>query len=189
MKVINNKSVKRLSFVIAIIGLVGSAGHAVAHGMMGMGQESMNMGRYNDRCPDMMDENMMNNMNPGMVSRHRMVGPNSGMGMRDDYRSMSALNLNEQQEQKILDIQDEWRKNRWQLMGQLNDERIKLRQLYNSDKRDADKIDAQQQRIFDLQRKLKRESIDIQNRMDVVLAPEQKDRIRSYGGWSGIMRW
>ena len=117
-------------------------------------------------------------MGPGMT-----MGP----GMRGGYGPGAALNLNEQQQKQITQIQDELRKKHWNLMGKMNDERVKLRDLYTSGKRDPAAIGQQQQRIDDLRRQMVESSVEAQNRMEAVLTPEQKQQLRGYGqGW---MMW
>ncbi len=67
-------------------------------------------------------------------------------------------------------------------MGKMNDEYVKLRDLYTSGKRDPAAIGQQQQRIYDLRRQMVESSVEAQNRMEAVLTPEQKEqraRLRS----------
>ncbi len=181
MKMISTKFVKTLVTAAAFAGLVGAAGPAAAHGMMEMGSGMMGMSGYDDGCPWMMGGDMMA-MGPdmGMMGRHR--------GMMGGYGPGAALNLSDQQQKKVMQIQGEVRKKHWELMGKMNDEYAKLRQLYYSGQRDAAAIGKQQQRIFDLRRQMMESSIDVQNRMEAVLTPEQREKRRGYG-WGGMMGW
>lgn len=168
-------------------------GYGMQPGMMGpgmmmgprMGMGPGMMGMMDDGCPgggmDMMGPGMgmgMMGMGPGM-----MMGP----GMTGGY-GPGALNLDEQQQKKITQIQDELRKKHWNLMGKMNDERVKLRDIYALGKRDPSAIGQQQQRIYDLRRQMLESSVEAQNRMEAVLVPEQKEQLRGYHG-QGWMMW
>ena len=188
MNMINTKSVKTLVTAMAFAGLVGGTGPAAAHGMMERGSGMMGMGGYDEGCSWMMGGDMMG-MGPGMMGGNMMgMGPGMGMhrGMMGGYGPGAALNLTDQQQTKVMQIQDELRKKHWELMGKMNDEYAKFRQLYQSDQRDAVAMGKQQQRIFDLRRQMMESSIDAQNRMEAVLTPEQREKQR---GWGGMMGW
>lgn len=124
-------------------------------------------------------------MGPGMMYGHgTMMGP----GMMYGYGQGSMLNLDESQQKKMTQIQDELRKKHWDLMGKMNDEYAKLRDLYLADKRDPEAIGKQLQRVYDLRRQMMVDSVEAQNRMEALLTDEQKKQMRnSYG--SGGMMW
>ena len=148
-------------------------------GMMGPGMGHGMMGMMDDDWDDdgMMGGRGMRGMGPGMMG----MGP----GMMGGYGPAGALNLDESQQKKITQIQDELRKKHWDLMGKMNDEQAKLRQLYYySGQRDPAAIGKQYQRIQDLRRQMVESSIEAQNRTDAVLTPEQKEQMRrfSYDG-------
>lgn len=139
-------------------------GYGMGPGMMGsgMGHGMMDDGRGDD-C--MMGGRGMRGMEPGMMG----MGP----GMMGGYGPAGMLNLDESQQKKIVQIQDELRKKHWDLMGKMNDEQAKLRQLYYySGQRDPAAIGKQYQRIQDLRRQMMESSIEAQNRIDAVLTPE-----------------
>lgn len=135
----------------------GGYGYGMGHGMMGTG-------------PGMMGPGMMG-MDHGM-----MGGYGAGQGMP---------NLTEQQQNKMIQIQEEVRKKHWNLMGKMNEEQMKLQQLYYSGKRDSVAIEAQHKKLYQLQREMDESWLDAQSRMDAVLTKEQKERFRGgYGpGW------
>lgn len=98
------------------------------------------------------------------------------------YGPGSELNLDESQQKKMTQIQDDLRKKHWELMGKMNDEYAKLRDLYFADKRDPEAIGKQLQQVFDLRRQMMVDSIDAQNRMEALLTTEQKKQMRKYYG-------
>ena len=112
-----------------------------------------------------------------------MGGMGSGMGMRGGMHAMAignpgALKLTDEQRGKINQLSDELRKKHWAGMGAIMDESGKLRDLYAADKRDPAAIGQVYQRIFDQKRQMIEASIDTQNRIDEILTPEQRDRLR-----------
>ncbi len=118
----------------------------------------------------------MMGMGPGMM----------GPGMIDSYGAGPGMfDLTEQQQNKMALIQEEAGKRRWDLIGRMNAEQIKLQQLYYSGKRDSAAIDAQYKKIYQLQREMNESWMDAQVRMDALLTKEQKERHRGgYGpGW------
>lgn len=121
-------------------------------------------------------------MGPGMMYGQ---GPMMGPGMMYGYGPGAMLNLNESQQKKIGEIHEELRKRHWDTMGKMNDEYVKLRELYGAEKRDPDAIGKQWQKIYDLRRQMMVESVKAQNRMEEQLTEEQKKQWRnSYGpGW------
>lgn len=127
--------------------------------------------------PGMMSPGMMggySGMRHGMgMMGSGMMGP--GMGMMGAFY---ALDLNDDQQKKLTQIQDGLRKQHWELMGKIQDEYAKLRDLYAADTRDPAAIGAQAQRIFDLRRQMIESSVDAGNRMEGVLTAEQKAQLR-----------
>lgn len=140
-------------------------------GMMGPGMMSGYSGMRHGM--GMMGSGMMGPgmMGPGMG----MMGMGPGMGMMGAFY---ALDLNDEQQKKLTQIQDGLRKQHWELMGKIQDEYAKLRDLYAADTRDPAAIGAQAQRIFDLRRQMIESSVDAGNRMEGVLTAEQKAQLR-----------
>jgi Spy/CpxP family protein refolding chaperone len=190
---------------MALLGTVASAsaqqgqpyyGYGMGPGMMGgwcpmcgMGPGMMGMG------PGMMGPGMMG-MGPGGMwgdwddwdDRYMgrgMMGP----GMMGGYGYGPALDLTEQQQAKIAQIQEDFRKKQSDLAAKMDAEQAKLNEIYYSGKRDPAAIDNQYKKIYDLRRQMIQIQVDAQNRMDAVLTPEQKERLRGYyGGRGGMMR-
>jgi Spy/CpxP family protein refolding chaperone len=124
-------------------------------------------------------------MGRGMMGQGMMYG--QGPGMMNGNGPGSGLNLDESQQKKMTQIQDELRKKHWELMGKMNDENARLRDLYQADKRDPDAIGKQLQRIFDLRRQMMVDSVEAQNRMEEMLTDEQKKQMRNFSRPGGMM--
>ncbi|WP_221929241.1 Spy/CpxP family protein refolding chaperone, partial [Tepidiphilus sp. J10] len=84
---------------------------------------------------------------------------------------------------------EDFRKKQGDLAAKMYAEQAKLNEIYYSGKRDPAAIDNQYKKICDLRRQMIQIQVDAQNRMDAVLTPEQKERLRGYyGGRGGMMR-
>ena len=159
-------------------------------GMMGMGPRGM-WGVWDDWDDRYMGRGMMGPgmMGPGMMGPG-MMGPGlMGPGMMGGYGYGPALDLTEQQQAEIAQIQEDFRKKQSDLAAKMDAEQAKLNEIYYSGKRDPAAIDNQYKKIYDLRRQMIQIQVDAQNRMDAVLTPEQKERLRGYyGGRGGMMR-
>lgn len=205
---------QKLAGALAALALLGTAvpgasaqqgqpyyGYGMGPGMMGgwcpgcgMGPGMMGMG------PGMMGPGMMGGqgMGPGMMGRGMMGGDwddwddhymgrgMMGPGMMGGYGYGPALDLTEQQQAKIAQIREDFRKKQWDLAAKMDAEQAKLNEIYYSGKRDPTVIDNQYKNIYDLRRQMIQAQVDAQNRMDAVLTKEQRERSRSYG--PGMMR-
>ncbi|WP_221928968.1 Spy/CpxP family protein refolding chaperone [Tepidiphilus olei] len=156
-------------------GMMGMGPGMMGPGMMGMGPRGM-WGDWDDWDDRYMGPGMMG---PGMM----------GPGMMGGYGYGPALDLTEQQQAKIAQIQEDFRKKQGDLAAKMYAEQAKLNEIYYSGKRDPAAIDNQYKKICDLRRQMIQIQVDAQNRMDAVLTPEQKERLRGYyGGRGGMMR-
>jgi len=166
-------------------GMMGMGPGMMGPGMMGMGPRGM-WGDWDDWDDRYMGRGMMG---PGMMGPG-MMGPGMmGPGMMGGYGYGPALDLTEQQQAKIAQIQEDFRKKQWDLAAKMDAEQAKLNEIYYSGKRDPAAIDNQYKKIYDLRRQMIQIQVDAQNRMDAVLTPEQKERLRGYyGGRGGMMR-
>lgn len=161
-------------------GMMGMGPGMMGPGMMGMGPRGM-WGDWDDWDDRYMGRGMMG---PGMMGPG-MMGP----GMMGGYGYGPALDLTEQQQAKIAQIQEDFRKKQGDLAAKMDAEQAKLNEIYYSGKRDPAAIDNQYKKIYDLRRQMIQIQVDAQNRMDAVLTPEQKERLRGYyGGRGGMMR-
>jgi periplasmic protein CpxP/Spy len=127
---------------------------------------------------------------PGMMGQGQgMMGQGQGMmgeGMMGSGRQggmFAALNLTDEQRQKVLAIQEQHRTKNWAAMGEVRAEQYKLRSLYGAEKLDVDKVAEQQKKVDELRRGLLKSRVEAHNQMAAVLTPEQRKQLRQYGPW------
>jgi Spy/CpxP family protein refolding chaperone len=116
-------------------------------------------------------------MAQGMMGGRGMMGGGYGGGM------LAALNLTDEQRDKVFAIQEEHRKKNWAAMGEVRAEQFKLRSLYGADKLDADKIAAQQKKVDGLRQQMLKSRVETHNQIAAVLTPEQRKQLRQYSPW------
>jgi Spy/CpxP family protein refolding chaperone len=107
-----------------------------------------------------------------------MGGTNANRMMGPDLHMLGALNLSEEQQSKINKLSDELRHNNWATQGMMNDETARLRDLYEADNRDPAAIGKEYQKIFDLKRQMIETYLTTQNRIEEVLTPEQRAKMK-----------
>ena len=134
---------------------------------------------------------------PGYGYGHGMMGGRGpgdgyGRGMMDGYgpgggygagAGLAALNLTDEQREKIARIQEDNRSKNWNTMGQMRGEMFKLRQMYYGDKLDSNVISEQQRKVDELRRQMLKAQIETRNQVAGVLTPEQRQQFRSFGPW------
>lgn len=113
-------------------------------------------------------------------------GPGGGPMMGGGYGTgpgggLAALNLSDEQRDKISSLQEENRRKNWDTMGQMRTEMFKLRGLYNSD--DSKAIVDQQRKVDDLRRQMLVSRLEMRKQVEQVLNPEQRKQLRSFGPW------
>ena len=106
----------------------------------------------------------------GMIAS-RMMGA--------DVHMLGGLDISEAQQSKIDKISDELRHNNWATQGLINDETAKLRDLYEADTRDPAAIGKEYLKIFDLKRQMIETYLTAQNRIEEVLTPEQRAKLKA----------
>lgn len=168
---------------LSLLGTVAGASAQQGQPYYGYGVGPGMMGGWCPGC--MMGPGMMGgrSMAPGMMLGDWDDWGDRYMGraMMEGYSYWPALNLTEQQQAKIAQIQEDFRKRKWDLAAKMDAEQAKLNEIYYSGKRDPVVIDNQYKKIFDLRRQMVQESVEAQNRIDAVLTEEQKERSRGYG--------
>jgi len=122
-------------------------------------------------------------MGEGMMGRGMMDGGMRGSGQQGGM--FAALNLTDEQRQKVLAIQEEHRKKNWAAMGEVRAEQHKLRSLYGAEKLDADKLAEQQKKVDELRRQLLKSRVEAHNQMSALLTPEQRKLLRQHAPWWG----
>ena len=129
---------------------------------------------------------------PGMMGPGYGYGPGSGYGpgmMGPGYGGygrgggLAALNLTDEQRDKVFALQEENRAKHWGTMGKLRSETFKLRGMYNSDKLDANGIAEQQKKVDELRREMLKSRVESAKQIESILTPEQRKQLRQYGPW------
>ena len=144
-------------------------------------------GRYGMDCDHQgMGPGMMGGeygMGAGMMGGGYGMG--QGMGMMG-LHGVYMLDLTDDQRSKINAIQDKMRKQNWEVMGKMMDERSALRDLYNADTLDSKKIGAVYDRIFKLKRQMIDVGIKAHNDVNAVLTKEQREQLKQYRHGRGM---
>jgi Spy/CpxP family protein refolding chaperone len=127
---------------------------------------------------------------PGMMGGgygQGMTGGGYGPGMMGGGYgpggALAALNLTDEQREKVFAIQEENRKKNWAVMGEVRAEQFKLRNMYRGEKLDADKIAEQQKKVDELRRQMLKSRAETHNQVAAVLTPEQRKQLRQFGPW------
>ena len=130
---------------------------------------------------------------PGMTGGPGMGGYGPGMmggngpGMMGGYGAggmFAALNLSDEQREKISAIQEAQRQKNWATMGEVRSEQFKLRGMYGTEKLDADKLVAQQKKVDELRQQMLKSRVEAHNQIAAVLTPEQRKQLRQFApGW------
>jgi Spy/CpxP family protein refolding chaperone len=123
---------------------------------------------------------------PGYGQGRGMMGGGYGPGMMGGYGGggmFAALNLSEEQREKVFAIQEAQRKKNWATMGEVRAEQFKLRGMYGTEKLDSDKLVAQQKKVDELRQQMLKSRVEAHNQMAAVLTPEQRKQLRQFGPW------
>lgn len=132
---------------------------------------------------DMMGGGMMGR-GDGMMGGGMMGG---GMGMGMGGGPYHMLDLTDDQRTRINKLHDAERRQHWEVMGKIMDERAKLRDLYAADKRDTQAILKVHDQIDAHQRKMRELHLNTRNQIEAVLTKEQRDQLKSmYRGGMGM---
>ena len=124
---------------------------------------------------------MMGRSGPNSMYRPSGIGASSGsdgFGMAGNLAPLGMLALSADQRAGINKIQDESCKKKLDLADQLAGSQAELRSLYTADSRDAKAIDKQYEKLFALQRKAIEVDVDTTDRIEALLSPEQRDRLK-----------
>ena len=126
---------------------------------------------------------------PGMMGGY---GPGAGMmggGPGASYGGtapLAALSLSNEQQEKVLAIQEDNRRKNWDTMGKMRAEQFKLRSMYNADNVDPQAFAEQQKQVDDLRREMIVSRLETRKQIEGVLTPEQRQQFRQFGPrWLG----
>ena len=131
---------------------------------------------------------MMGGYGPGMGGGYGpgMMGGGYGAGMMGGYGragAMAALNLTDEQQDKLFALQEANRKKNWDTMSTMRSETFKLQRMYNADSVDSKALLEQQKKVDELRRQMIASRLDMRKQMESVLTPEQRKQLRQYGPW------
>ena len=118
---------------------------------------------------------------PGMMGGG--YGPGMGRGYGPGGGPFAALDLKDDQRDKILAIQEEQRAKNWGTMGQMRAEQSKLRRMYYAEKVDPKAFGEQQKKVDDLRRQMLQSRLEARGQIEAVLTPEQRKQMRQLGPW------
>ena len=166
----------------AVLAAALAAGSAFAQGGPGYGYGP-------GQGPGMMGGGMMGGgmMGGGMMGGGRGpmkggAGPGYGQGYGPGG-GIAALNLSDDQREKVIAIQEENRRKNWDTMGQVRSETFRLRSMYFADKVDPKAYADQQRKVDELRRQMVASRIEARNQIEQVLSAEQRKQFRSFGPW------
>ena len=180
------KTRTRLSVALLAAALAASSGFALSQGgpqgpgpgygggMMGGGYGGGMMGGGHG--------GMMGGGHGGMMGGGHggMMGGGHGGGMAGGY---AALDLTDDQRQKLSGMGEDARRKSWDAMGQLRSEQYRLRELLRADPVNASAVVDQQGKVDGLRRQILKARIESRNEMAAVLTPDQRKRLRASGPW------
>lgn len=104
--------------------------------------------------------------------------PDMGSVMGGGPGYYGALNVSEEQQDKIDELHDDLRRTNWELQGRVFDERDKLRDLFRADTPDPEAVDRIYANLFDLERQMIVNRVKANNNILGVLTLPQRDRLR-----------
>lgn len=111
---------------------------------------------------------------PGMMGGY-------GPGWGASGGATAALNLTDEQREKIFAIQERNRQKNWDKMGKMRAEQFKLRSMYNADNVDPQAFAEQQKKVDDLRREMMVSRLETRKQVEGVLTPEQRQQFRQTG--------
>lgn len=110
-------------------------------------------------------------------------GYGPGGGMMGGYGRLGALDLTDEQQDKIFAIQEENRQKNWDTMGQMRSEQFKLQRMYRGNQVDPNAVAEQQKKVDELRRQMLKSRLEARNQIEAVLTPEQRKQVRQFGPW------
>jgi len=156
-----------------------------------MGGYGQGQGGYG---PGMMYGHGPNGMGAGMMGGYGGYGMGAGMmggyggygmgpGMMGGYGAdlAGALNLNSDQREKITRIQEDLSTKHWELMGKMQVQQFKLRELMDSDKADDAAVGKAYKSLAELRRQMWTAAVDARKQVDAALTKEQREQLQR--GW------
>lgn len=120
-------------------------------------------------------------MGPGMM--HGYGG--YGAGMMGSYGAgyLGALNLSDDQREKITKVQESLSTKHWELMGRMHQQQFQLRELMASGKADDAAVGKAYKGLEALRQQMWAAGIDAQKQIDATLTKAQREQLQR--GWGG----
>jgi len=115
---------------------------------------------------------------PGMMGGY---GGGYGRGFGGGFAA--ALNLSDEQQEKIFAIQEEHRRKNVDTMSKVRTETFKLRRMYNAESVDSKAFVEQQGKVDELRRNMLASRLETHKKIQSVLTPEQRKQVRQFGPW------
>ena len=136
-----------------------------AYGMYGMGPETMGgYGAYG--------------MGPGMMGGYGAYGTGPGMMRGYGRNGAGALDLSDEQREKITRVQESLSTRHWELMGKMREQQFALRELLASGRADDATIGKAYRTLDALRQQLWTSAADARKQMDAVLTQEQREQLQ-----------
>ena len=150
---------------LLVLGTTGALAQGYGPGMMGGYGPGMNGG-----------------YGPGMMGGYGrgMMGDGASFGSTAPF---AALNLSDEQRDKIAALREENRRKNWDRMGTVRSEQFKLRQMYDADTVDPQAVAEQQKKVDDLRREMLVSRLETHKQVLALLTPEQRKEMRRLGPW------
>jgi Spy/CpxP family protein refolding chaperone len=161
---------KRTLLAIAATALMAVSAHAQPGGW-GPGM----MNGYGAGPGGMMDGYGRNGMMDGYGREsgwHGMMGPQ--MGFRTDYWS---LKLSDEQRDKILAIERASSSKRWELMGRMREQGLRVHESYATGKLDDEALRRGYQAMSEVHKAMFEASLQARKDVQAVLTPEQREQL------------
>jgi Spy/CpxP family protein refolding chaperone len=196
----NDRYMKRFTIAAAVVATAVALNLPVAGAQMGGygGYGPGMMGGYGGYGPGMMGgyggygPGMMGGYGgygPGMMGGYGGYGPGTmggyggygmGPGMMYGYDAdhADALNLTDDQREKIAKIQEALFTKHWELMGKMREQQLKLREQLASGKADDASIGKAYKNVEALRQQMWASGADAQKQIDAVLTKAQRDQLR-----------
>ena len=121
-------------------------------------------------------------MGPGTTGGYGGYGMGPGMMYGYGGNAAGAIDLTDDQREKITEIQEALSTKHWELMGKMQEQQFKLRALLASGKADDAAIGKAHRNVESLRQQIWTSGVDAQKQMDAVLTKEQRDQLQRGSG-------
>ncbi len=157
-------------------------GYGMGSGMMGPGMMGGYGGGYG-MGSGMMGPGMMGGYGGGYGMGPGMMGPGmmGGYGGCSGYGTGQGMNLSETQRTKLRDLNDQLRKEHWNVMGKMMDVYNKLRDAYATEKPDPNEIGTLYSQVSQLRQQMIEAHVQAHNQIMDLLTDEQRQQIQHCG--------